>query len=98
MLRKSFLAIAAIAIIWTAALATQIKDVKPINTPKVVDINSASDTDIAAIGIDKAVAAKIVAGRPYRSKRELVTRKLLTSAEYEKVKNQIVAKTPSKKQ
>ena len=97
MVRRSFLAMAAIAIIWTVALGAQVKEVRPINTSRVVDINSASDSDIAAIGIDKAVAAKIVAGRPYRNKHDLVTRKLLSAAEYDKVKSQIVARQPLKK-
>jgi hypothetical protein len=34
------------------------------------------------IGTDKTVAKKIVDGRPYRNKRDLVTRQLLTADQY----------------
>ena len=101
MLRISFFGIVALAVLWTAALAAQVKElpktpVRPLNA-KIVDINTAAEADIAAIGIDKAIAKKIVDGRPYRNKRDLVTRQLLSQEQYDKVKNQIVAKQPPKK-
>src|SRR5215510_4815507 len=101
MLRRSFLGIVALAVLWTVALAAQVKElpktpVRPLNA-KIVDINTAPEADIAAVGIDKAIAKKIVDGRPYRNKRDLVTRQLLSQEQYDKVKNQIVAKQPPKK-
>ena len=101
MLRRSFLRIAILAVLGTATLAAQVKElpktpVRPLNT-KIVDINTAAEADIAAVGIDKAIAKKIVDGRPYRNKRDLVTRQLLSQDQYDKVKNQIVAKQPPKK-
>jgi DNA uptake protein ComE-like DNA-binding protein len=101
MLRRNFLGIVAVAVLGTASLAAQVKElpktpVRPLN-PKIVDINTAPEADIAAVGIDKAIAKKIVDGRPYRNKRDLVTRQLLSQDEYDKVKNQIVAKQPPKK-
>jgi len=51
----------------------------PLNA-KTVDINSAAEMDIAAIGIERPIAKKIVEGRPYRNKRDLVTRQLLTKS------------------
>jgi len=42
--------------------------------------------------IDRPLAKKIVEGRPYRNKRDLVTRQLLTKEQYDKVKDLIVAK------
>jgi competence protein ComEA len=101
MLRRSFLGIVALAVLWTVALAAQVKElprtpVRPLN-PKIIDINTATEADIAAVGIDKAIAKKIVDGRPYRNKRDLVTRQLLSQDQYDKVKDQIVAKQPPKK-
>jgi competence protein ComEA len=101
MLRRNFLGIAALAVLSTATLGAQVKEmpktpVRPLN-PKIIDINSAAEAEIAAIGIDKGVAKKIVEGRPYRNKRDLVTRQLLSQDEYDKVKNAIVAKQPAKK-
>ena len=99
--RRSFLGIAALVVLWTATLDAQVKElpktpVRPVNA-RIVDINSAPEADIAATGIDKAVAKKIVEGRPYRNKRDLVTRQLLSLDQYDKVKDAIVARQPPKK-
>jgi hypothetical protein len=64
---------------------------------KIVDINSAPEAEIAAVGIEKTVARKIVEGRPYNSKRDLVTRQLMTMEQYDKVKDLLVARQPPKK-
>ncbi len=101
MLRRNFVGIVVLALVWTVALGAQVKEmprtpVKPINEPRIVDINSAPEVDIASIGIERTVAKRIVDGRPYRSKRDLVTRQLLTKEQYEKLKNSIVAKRPKK--
>lgn len=64
---------------------------------KLVDVNSASQTEIAGVGLDQATAKKIVDGRPFRNKRELVSRQVLTSEQYEKIKDLIVARRPMKK-
>jgi DNA uptake protein ComE-like DNA-binding protein len=79
----------AVALMWSVTAGAQ---VKVMNAPKIVDINSAPEAEIAAVGIDKPVAKKIVEGRPYRNKRELLTRQLLTNEQYEKVKDLLVAK------
>ena len=63
---------------------------------KPLDINTASEADIVAVGIDKTAAKKIVENRPYRNKTELVSKMLLTRDQYEKVKDAIVAKQPPK--
>ena len=61
---------------------------------KPLDINSATEDEIVAVGIDKAIAKKIVESRPYRNKAELVSRMLLTRAQYDKVKDALVARQP----
>jgi competence protein ComEA len=61
--------------------------------PAAIDINSASADDLKALkGIGEADAKKIVENRPYKTKEELVQKKVLSKATYDKIKNQIVAK------
>ena len=62
---------------------------------KQLDINSASEEEMIAIGIEKAAAKKIVEARPYRNKTELVSKQLLTRAQYDKLKDLIIAKQSS---
>jgi competence protein ComEA len=58
-----------------------------------VDINSASEADLKMLpGIGDAYAKKIVEGRPYKRKDELVQKKVVPQATYDKIKDQIVAK------
>jgi hypothetical protein len=59
---------------------------------KQIDINSASEEEMVAIGIEKAAAKKIIEARPYRSKAELVSKQLLSRTQYDKLKDLIVAK------
>jgi competence protein ComEA len=58
-----------------------------------VDINSASADELKAItGIGDAYSKKIVEGRPYKRKDELVQKGIVPQATYDKIKDHIVAK------
>jgi len=59
---------------------------------KQIDINSATEEEMVAIGIEKAAAKKIIEARPYRNKSELVSKQLLSRAQYDKLKDLIIAK------
>lgn len=57
-----------------------------------LDINSATKEQLDALpGIGEAFAQKIIDNRPYRTKRDLVTKKVIPQSTYEKIKDQIIA-------
>ncbi len=58
-----------------------------------VDVNNASQKDIENLpGIGDAYAEKILSGRPYTDKKDLVNRKILPESVYKKIRNKITVK------
>ena len=65
-------------------------------TPKM-DLNTASKDDLMKVpGMTSDTADKIIAARPFKSKGELESKKIVTKAEYNKMSSHVVVHTEKK--
>jgi DNA uptake protein ComE-like DNA-binding protein len=59
----------------------------------LVDLNSASESQLLDLpAINRPAARKIIAGRPYRDKHDLLDKGILSGDTYQKIRDQVTAK------
>jgi competence protein ComEA len=85
-----------------SSLLAQSKTAKPApaaaaTTADKLDINTATADQLKAFpGIGDAYSKRIIDGRPYTAKNQLVSRGVLPESVYNKIKDQIIASKPKK--
>jgi competence protein ComEA len=99
-----FLAMGLVGGIAAAQLGAKPSSVHAVTAPAapaaasgLVDINSASKADLSALpGIGDVYSQKIIDGRPYKTKTDLINKKIIPSATYAKIRDKIIATQPKK--
>ena len=98
-MKKITLLIALFVFVAALAVTAQDKVKKPAPPPppnavvELIDLNSASKEVLMGLsGIGDAFAAKIIAGRPYRAKNELVSKNIIPAATFKKISAKVIAK------
>jgi len=99
-LRNKFLAavlLFAIAPVFSVGQASKAGTPAAAPASAPLDINTATADQLKAFpGIGDAYSKRIIDGRPYTAKNQLVTKGILPQATYNKIKDQIIATHPKK--
>jgi competence protein ComEA len=69
---------------------------RPAPAPRAIDLNSASRDELMTLdGIGEVRADAIIRSRPFKAKTELVERRLIPEALYEKIADKVMARVPA---
>ncbi len=93
--RLVLLAVLSVLFTSSPSLAQGKKEPAKADAPKaeLVDINSATEAELKALpGIGDAYSKKIVDGRPYANKTQLVSKNIVPQATYDKIADKVIAK------
>jgi DNA uptake protein ComE-like DNA-binding protein len=90
---RSLLALIAMALFALAAPAVAQTRAAPPPASSLIDLNSASRDDLMTLdGIGEVRADAIIRARPFKAKTELVERRLIPEALYEKIGDKVMAR------
>ncbi|HEX3280654.1 MAG TPA: helix-hairpin-helix domain-containing protein [Pyrinomonadaceae bacterium] len=63
------------------------------SSPELIDLNSCSKNQLIQLpGIGEANAQKIIDGRPYREKTDLVRRNIISQSTYDMISDKVIAR------
>ena len=75
------------------AAAEGVRDGWTTGQHPLLDLNSASESQLLDLpGINRPAAHRIIAGRPYRDKHDLLDKGILSGATYQRIRDQVTAK------
>ena len=99
-MRLLALSVLAVATSVAGGQSASIAEKKVFSTQTVgdpLDINTATPQQLKALpGFGDAYVRRVIAGRPYTAKNQLVTRGVLPQSAYDKVSSRIVARHPAR--